>query len=371
MERSLTHRTRKERSASQPTRTRLAGPRRRAAIALLGLLIGISISQAGAPAPGRPVRHQRPTSGPGATRPAGQTQTIRYGPGRKIATLVQRQIRESSGLACSRRKADVFWTHNDSGGGARIFAFDLRGRALGIFTVPGASARDWEDMASFVMDRKSYLLLADTGDNQCRRRFSTLHLVEEPRIPAAAGTAAHTAKLVWSLRFAYEDGSYDCESVAVDPARRMVYLVTKRPKCAVYELPIPAKPTAAVRTAKRIAPLALGWFTAMDLSPDGLRAVLLTYGDALEFVRRPSENWSRGFARQPRVLPMPRRAQGESICYGSDGRTLYLTSEKLPTPLFQVPALPGRRQGAATAPAASPPARRREKDKPDDGPGGA
>jgi hypothetical protein len=34
---------------------------------------------------------------------------------------------------------------------------------------------------------------------------------------------------------------------------------------------------------------------------------------------------------------MPRRRQGESICYGPDGKTLYLTSEQLPTPLWEVP----------------------------------
>ena len=40
---------------------------------------------------------------------------------------------------------------------------------------------------------------------------------------------------------------------------------------------------------------------------------------------------------------MPRRVQGESICYGIDGRTLYLTSECKgkssadPSPLLEVP----------------------------------
>ena len=75
----------------------------------------------------------------------------------------------------------------------------------------------------------------------------------------------------------------------------------------------------------------------MDISPDGLRAVVLTYGNAYEYVRGPKETWAEGFGREPRVIKMPRRAQGESICYGHDGTTLYLTSEKLPTPLLEVP----------------------------------
>ena len=40
-----------------------------------------------------------------------------------------------------------------------------------------------------------------------------------------------------------------------------------------------------------------------------------------------------------REIGMPLRIQGESICYGPDGKTLYLTSEKLPTPLWEVPVV--------------------------------
>jgi hypothetical protein len=74
----------------------------------------------------------------------------------------------------------------------------------------------------------------------------------------------------------------------------------------------------------------------MDISPDGRRAVVLTYGDAYEYVRGVNENWEQALATPPRQIVLPNRRQGESICYGSDGRTLYVTSEKLPTPLFEV-----------------------------------
>ena len=75
----------------------------------------------------------------------------------------------------------------------------------------------------------------------------------------------------------------------------------------------------------------------MEISPDGLRAVILTYGHAYEYARRDGEKWSEVFARPPRVLRMPQRRQGETVCYGPDGKTLYLTSEFAPTPLFEVP----------------------------------
>ena len=83
----------------------------------------------------------------------------------------------------------------------------------------------------------------------------------------------------------------------------------------------------------------------MDISPDGLRMMVLTYGDAWEYVRRPREDWADAVARSARRIRMPRRVQGESICYGIDGKTLYLTSEGKgknsaePSPLLEVPVV--------------------------------
>ena len=90
--------------------------------------------------------------------------------------------------------------------------------------------------------------------------------------------------------------------------------------------------------AKAVATLKLPVTTAMDISPDGRRCVVLTYGPAFEYTRKAGETWKEAFARAPRMLSTPARQQGESICYGRDGKTLYLTSEKLPAPLWELRA---------------------------------
>ena len=88
-----------------------------------------------------------------------------------------------------------------------------------------------------------------------------------------------------------------------------------------------------------MATLGIPTTTAMDISADGLRAVVLTYGHAREYARGREESWARAFARGERAITMPRREQGETICYGSDGQTLYLTSEGEAQPLWEVPPL--------------------------------
>ena len=50
--------------------------------------------------------------------------------------------------------------------------------------------------------------------------------------------------------------------------------------------------------------------------------------------------------KQPQTRKARVRNQGESICYGRDGKTLYLTSEFAPTPLLEVPVAEPEGQGS-------------------------
>ena len=238
-------------------------------------------------------------------------------------------------MAASRLRPGLLWTHNDSGDQARIFAFDLQGRDLGTYPIDGARADDWEDMAAFPMGGVSCLLLADVGDNRSSRAHGTLYLVSEPDVQQA-----RKASLLQTVKFRYENGPHNCEAVGFDPSRREVLLVAKQIalSSSVHVIRWPAAGTTDQVIARAIGTIPIPVVTAMDISPDGRRAVILTYGDAYEYVRGGDENWEQALAAPVRRIVMPDRRQGESICYGNDGQTLYLTSEKLPTPLFEVRA---------------------------------
>ena len=276
--------------------------------------------------------------------PATLPERPRYGEGRQLATLANQTITESSGIACSRLNPEVFWTHNDSGDSARLYAFNRKGEDLGTCVVSGAGAMDWEDMASFKRGEQSCLVVGDVGDNKVQRREYAVYVIAEPAVDGRGKNGRLTAATLQAVRFKYEDGSHNCESLGVDATDGTVYLVSKTEgnECKVYSLPLPADRRPQLQVAKAIATLKVPTTCAMDISPDGLRAVVLTYGDAFEYIRAPNETWAQGFAREPRVLKMPSRQQGESVCYGHDGKTLYLTSEKLPTPLLEVPVLDGK-----------------------------
>lgn len=266
---------------------------------------------------------------------------IAYGEPERICTLGDRRVRESSGLACSRRQPGVFWTHNDSGGMARLYAFDQDGRARATLRLVGITAVDWEDAASVTLDGRHYLLVADTGDNARHRTEYAIHVVEEPELPDPPTDEPLRATAVRTITFTFEDGSQDGEALAVDPAGKTLFVGTRFhdvPRCDVYRLPFPENDIRAA-VARKIATLPIEVGNAMDISPDGRRAIVGSYGDAYEYLRRPDEPWSAAFGRPARRLPMPRRRKGEAVAYGPDGKTLYLTSEGVPCPVWKVPAL--------------------------------
>lgn len=275
--------------------------------------------------------------------PADASPPFAWGEPKKLCDLADPEIQESSGVAASRTLDGVLWTHNDSGDAPRVFAVDREGRTRATFRLEGAEAFDWEDMCAFSRGGKGWLLVGDTGDNDAIRAEVVLYLVEEPKSLPPEGASSASLPVRARIAVTYEDGPRDCESVAVDETTGQVLLVSKhrrRQKPVVYALDLPPEdhegPARAV--ARRVAEIDVPpLVTALDVSCDGRLAVALTYVDAYVFARAEGESWAEAFGRAPLRVSMPRRAQGESICFGRDGRTLYLTSEKLPTPLWEVP----------------------------------
>jgi hypothetical protein len=280
------------------------------------------------------------------TRPEGRD-SIPYGPGRQLCLLACPRLDELSGMACSRRHPGLFWAHNDSGDEARIYLFDRKGRDLGSCRLAGVMAYDWEDIASFAMDGKPCLLVADTGNNGLAAAVHMLHLIEEPPCDPKHGVKVNEVPVLRTIYFSFKDDYRNCEAVGVDPTDKTILLVSKEPasSCHAYALRWPkddhgVKPNGLPEkalVARRIGTLPLRQVTAMDISPDGRRAVVLTYGSAFEYPREGKDDWAKAFSRPPREIAVPRLAQAEAICYGPDGKTLYLSSERRPTPLIEIP----------------------------------
>ncbi len=268
-------------------------------------------------------------------------------------------IAEASGLANSSADPRFMWIVNDSGGTPDIHLVGTDGSYRGRVTLKDTKNIDWEDLASFSLDGKDYLIVADTGDNNAKRDSCTLHILREPKLPADGTNLAATVRPAWQIQFRYEAGPRDCEAVAVDAKAGKILLISKRTNPPeVYELPLRPPAKGGILTAKRVGTTGTespvdsfipfrNQPTGLDLTADGSLAAVITYYGVFLFPRKPDESWAQAFAKPPTVLPPHLLGQAESVALSKDGKTIHAISEGRNSPIvsFQNSAEESSRHG--------------------------
>ena len=265
-----------------------------------------------------------------------------------VGAIKTGEITESSGIAVSKCQAGIFWTHNDSGDGAFLYAVNAAGDKLGTWKVKAAKNVDWEDIAAYqTANGECFLYIADTGNNAGKRDDLTIYTVREPTISAADKTSSRKNPRLTdeaaAIRFEYKDGRFDAETLLVHPQTGDVYVLTKRLNGAagVYKLP---KNYSAdkVNQLEKVADLTVpaipnGFLTGGDISADGRRVVICDYFSAYEIVlpaaaKRFDDIW----LEKPLIIELGVREQGEAVAYSSDDAAIYATSEKKNSPIIEV-----------------------------------
>lgn len=253
----------------------------------------------------------------------------------RTGTLRSPPVNESSGVAVSRRYPGVLWTHNDSGDGPLLYATNLAGDDLGRYLVPGAVNYDWEDiaLAHCPGEPRDCLYIADTGDNNERRRSVTLYIVPEPSTPprpAANDDPVRVTARARAVRVKYPDGSHDVEAIWVEPDGS-VQLVTKGTYGPMRRYQVRRaglqRDTATAEALEQL-PLVpqrdLGRLvTAAAISPSGKRVVIRTYTELFFFRRGAAGRLTEDGAPCWLGTLQP---QGEGVAFLDDS-TLVLTSE--------------------------------------------
>ncbi|MEZ4472906.1 MAG: hypothetical protein R3F60_19390 [bacterium] len=243
---------------------------------------------------------------------------------------LQRPIVESSGLIASARHPGIFWTHNDSGDSPRLFAVRADGQLVAEVQITGATHVDWEDIAR---DDQGHLYIGDFGNNRSVRADLCVYRLPEPSpIPGRAAVDRR-------LRFHYPDQvrwpdpeeRFDAE--ALFWARGQLYLLTKRRQDARTVLYRFADLGSVDDQALvRVGEAALGgdpkWsrVTAADVTADGQRLAVLTYGALLLF-ERPAVGDDYLSGTPDRIELDPRRLeQCEAVAW--EGDDLLITNEQ-------------------------------------------
>lgn len=277
-------------------------------------------------------------------------------PSREVKLQGLPQLTESSGICISDK--GMIWTHNDSGDQAVLYAFDLQGRHRASLKLASTLAVDWEDICIVRHAGKTWIAIGDFGDNNRRRKAVLIHLIECPNVAKSPQHENSTPlELIGSpaltIEFTYPDGPVDAECLCFDPIKKCLIVGSKEfVGCRLFELPIKDLPIFSSSTGPQAqnddsyaprpseksrlvkmpaipaATLPFPLATGADISPNGKHLVLCGYGPGA-LIPRKQDEWD---APAIHMFPLPKRRQGEAICFSADGSQLLLTSELGPSP---------------------------------------
>lgn len=263
-----------------------------------------------------------------------------------VGTISSPEITESSGLVASRCNQNVFWTHNDSGDNAFIFALDSEGKKLGTWKVQGAKHYDWEDIGTFkTPGGECFLYIGDIGNNTRARGDFFIYRVKEPTVSANDSTKKKPllTENAEAVKIDYPDMRHDAETMMVHPQTGDVYILTKRLSGASGVYKLAANYDAGNKnTLEKIADFSVpaipnGFLTGGDISPDGKRVVICDYFGGYEIaLSARTKNFDDIWKEKPVKVELGERKQGEAIGYSADGRAIFATSENKDSPFIKV-----------------------------------
>lgn len=259
-------------------------------------------------------------------------------------TLQDKAMDEISGIAASGIAKDTYYVHNDSGDTSRVFAISADGKLLSTIYYKGDAAAgqgvfDCEDIAvgPGPAAKKSYVYIADIGDNAANRKYTTIYRIAEQAALLKGGKVNATAT---PLHLKYPDGPKDAEAMMIDPRQKLIYIVSKRGDTVkVYTAPLAFKANDTVTMTYRTKLFFKGfkpfkWITAGDISKDGERILLKSYEKIYYWKREGTEPIWKTLQRKPEQPNYQQEKQGEAIGFTADGTGYYTLSEGIFSPVY-------------------------------------
>lgn len=259
-----------------------------------------------------------------------------YNKGVSAGVINTNLLLEASGMAASINLPGYLWINNDSGDQNRIYLIDSKAQYIGYANVNNATNRDWEDMAiSKNTAGKSFIYLADTGDNSYLFDNYTIYKFEEPSaLPNKNGDAV--INNVQKFQFVYPDGKKDTEALLIDHKTQEIYVITKRDtKARLYKIPQIA---GTINTAVFIAELPFGGVTSFadvpggaaagDISIDNKEIIIKNYFQVFYWFVKKDETIETALKRNyDKVLPYQPLLQDEAMTFSNDNKGFYIMGE--------------------------------------------
>ncbi|HMR18797.1 MAG TPA: hypothetical protein PKA53_05820 [Sphingobacterium sp.] len=248
----------------------------------------------------------------------------------RLGRVSNPELQEISGIIPSSIHEGLFWVHNDSGDRPQVYLIDSLCNLRHTLVLEGVSLIDAEDIAWFNFQGRPHILLADVGNNLCRRDTLHLYIFEEPSIDLLASQSIVPASAITTLKIKYPDRPRDTEAVFVDPVDHRVYCISKRDfRSQVFSFPLSlSDSTLQILTPEVTLPF--NFVTATDISRDGKRILMKNLVNIYYWERKKGENICKTLQRAARIVPYKIEPQGEALCFDLHRDPFFYTISERP-----------------------------------------
>lgn len=254
-------------------------------------------------------------------------------------------LNEASGLAVSTQNPGVIWTHNDDGDDGRIFAYSTNGVYLARF-YHNRTLSDVEDMAlgPGPLAGVSYLYLGDIGGGSGVRSSVTVLRIPEPGVSLSWSSSPHNTAIfanVESFTLEYPDGSFDAETLMLDPVSGDLFIGTKQNSgTRIYRANVNGATNGSTLMMQFVVSVPFASASGGAISSNGRRIALRRENSAEMWIRCDGETVGSALTRGGFNIPVigpPTEPNGEGIAFLPDGSGYLTISDRTSGTSYEPP----------------------------------
>jgi hypothetical protein len=254
----------------------------------------------------------------------------------RVGTPANTNVVETSGIGASRINDGVYYIHNDSGESVpRVFALTRTGKDLGEYTFPGVGKpKDWEDLCvgSGPDPDKSYIYVAEFGDNRKQKNPYTIYMAEEPAVSLTQSPESRVlpgSTVQYKYQYDSDGTSKNAECLMIDPLTKDLYIVTKSPKREVYRYKYSDRIPDTVVTLEYITQIPELPEETKNITGGDMTAteMVIRNGERVYYWEKGSRTWDAVFTTAGDPIGPLEDTRGEAICFDNNGEDLYSLAE--------------------------------------------
>lgn len=215
-----------------------------------------------------------------------------------------RSLRESSGIIPVEGE-DAYYTHNDSGGDNKLFKINMHGTLLGEMAIKNSSNIDWEDITH---DDEGNIYIGDFGNNANKRKNLRIYKIDKDF--QSTDTISFSYADQQEFPPAKKERNFDCEGFFWNDGELNIISKNWGYKCVKRYVVPDQKGDYVLEPVEEF--YLNGMITAADISPDGRKIVLLSYGKLYLFDLVPGHPL---FSQPYKCINFYRGGQAEAVTF--------------------------------------------------------